>query len=1402
MTATLTINKKEIDTSVVVFNNLTVNYDGTVKSITATNLPTGITVNYTNNNQTNAGTYTVTATFVYDNDNCTVTVASKTATLTINKINPTYTVPTNLKAFVGQTLNDVTLPARFTWNDPVTTSVGSEGNNTFLVTYTPADTTNYNTINNIEVTITVTEASIYAIICANNQSTTYNALEQGPTVTVKLNDEVVTNNYTLSYAYKLTSSSAYTDGLPTNAGTYNIKITCSGSEGSNAEEVIVTFTINKAKLTVATTSVTLDYSSEVRTWAQVQQAIPTINVSGLIGTDTTTVSVIGMHNGNYKYGTVSGDYTAPTADPIFGSSYNNVIGSTYLLFISQNNTNYELNDYQIVFKYKTAKISSTFYTIEDALGATGTITFVGDSTGAQTYVATVFSSLPTSITGYSTSYTISSRTIVVPYESGSTTDKAEGVSETSGNVCSCLIVPEGITLIATGSTEIYAAAKFNSAQPHLTRTTTRGVIVNNGIIEMRTGTKLYAYGYIKGTGTIYMKSGSNLRECIRVYDFTGGTAASAIYGDVFIINSYSIHNDSCETYIYGGATMDVYLYHYVGGGGNTTAYLIGKNSTNNCLFAPSSDTESNYIVKGATSTTSLIPITSVNQGVTQKDKMDIHGSYIDKQLKVTVYVSLQTTTTKPCPIGLMDITLKSNSTLELSKNSYLFLPGSSLTIEENSTLKVTNSAVNLTFASYNDIHSQGGNQEFTTSNFSNALSSSFDSYLLCNGTLTSSGKIGGYIKTTSEHATLNINGSTTSSYICKKSTDNPRYFETSKNTSFGLLANGSINDTLITAGGTYYSILHNGKYGFYANTAKISYNTNGGSGSYSPKSITLGSSGYTISASDLPSTNPTKQYYTFSGWYADSDCTILANGYVIYSGIELYAKWTPTSYNIVYEDKYDGDFSSGNTSTSTNPTTFTYETNVPLVDPINGDYTFGGWYINSSCTNRINSITGSSLVSYLSSNSITIYALWYNAGTDRYVITFNNSNEYVTCAETDSIVDLSGYNLPDMTTKDNDYTVPLYFGGWYKGETLVASIDSTLFTYNATTGIYELELTAQWLDKNTLDVNVGTFGTIMTVYYVSGFSFTVPSLESKGIKLGSSGLVLLNWQLDDGNTYVSGDVIALTNQTQLIANIVSFVSVSIKTSDYTTVTVTLTSNTGYLVTYNAETGISSATPFNGSTKTNGSDFYITSGSKFNAKYAAKSGTGNGGTITGTTPTTALSTTDQQYTAGTSSIEITPTGSEASSCVVEGTLITMADGTKKAVEDIVAGDLLLVFNHETGEYDVSIVLFNDSEELNYYKVINLEFSNGSIVKVVSEHGFFDLDLMKYVYITEENYTLFVNHRFYAYGGEIVTLDNAYITIEETRVYSPVTAFHLNYFTEDLLSMPGGIKGLFNIFEYDQ
>lgn len=69
--ATLTINKISYDMSLVSWNySSPFTYDGNQKTIELSGLPNGVTVNqYSNNQKTNAGTYTATATFNYDSTN-------------------------------------------------------------------------------------------------------------------------------------------------------------------------------------------------------------------------------------------------------------------------------------------------------------------------------------------------------------------------------------------------------------------------------------------------------------------------------------------------------------------------------------------------------------------------------------------------------------------------------------------------------------------------------------------------------------------------------------------------------------------------------------------------------------------------------------------------------------------------------------------------------------------------------------------------------------------------------------------------------------------------------------------------------------------------------------------------------------------------------------------------------------------------------------------------------------------------------------------------------------------------------------------------------------------------------------------------------------------------------------
>ena len=69
----------------------------------------------------------------------------------ITQATPDYTVPTGLTGVKGETLNDVTLPDRFTWND--TSTVLTAGTHTYKATYTPVDTTNYKTITDIDIEV-------------------------------------------------------------------------------------------------------------------------------------------------------------------------------------------------------------------------------------------------------------------------------------------------------------------------------------------------------------------------------------------------------------------------------------------------------------------------------------------------------------------------------------------------------------------------------------------------------------------------------------------------------------------------------------------------------------------------------------------------------------------------------------------------------------------------------------------------------------------------------------------------------------------------------------------------------------------------------------------------------------------------------------------------------------------------------------------------------------------------------------------------------------------------------------------------------------------------------------------------------------------------------------------------
>lgn len=160
------------------------------------------------------------------------------------------------------------------------------------------------------------------------------------------------------------------------------------------------------------------------------------------------------------------------------------------------------------------------------------------------------------------------------------------------------------------------------------------------------------------------------------------------------------------------------------------------------------------------------------------------------------------------------------------------------------------------------------------------------------------------------------------------------------------------------------------------------------------------------------------------------------------------------------------------------------------------------------------------------------------------------------------------------------------------------------------------------------------------------------------------------------------------------------------------------------------------------------------------------------------------------------------------CVAAGTLITLADGRQVPIESLRGDEMLLVWNLYTGRFDVAPILFIEHDALATYKIINLMFSDGTTVKVIYEHAFWDFNLNKYVFLRADA-AQYVGHWFNkqtmdANGNMVwtkVQLMNVTITEEYTTAWSLVTYGHLCVYVNGMLSMPGATEGLINIFEVD-
>lgn len=922
-----------------------------------------------------------------------------------------------------------------------------------------------------------------------NLNLVYNKTEQRPTAK---SSDLEDDGSTLEVTGKQTNAGSYTANASVDAGhagDYTIK-----SGGSSS------FTIKPLGLSLNNYSIEKVYDITTRTWGSIQDYISKqLSLNGVLSGDTVSLLIKGMNDGTFGYGSDTSITGINNNDKTGITSYTNVVGSTYLVTVALTGSsaiNYTLRTgTPVIFKYKTAIVNGTYYTIEEAITkATGDITFAGDASNATSFVYSAFSNLASSINPYSNNkneYLISSRKFIVPC-STSVLEKKYSSTAKPGNVYSSVYIPEAIALNFVSSSELLADGVIGFSHPNTTITCTRGVLYNNGYISIANGCSLNAYGYVKGFGTIDLAKGSSAIDCMHTYDWPGGKAGSQMYKKVLPTNAWSVHNISCKVAIYAGAIYKAFVY------ANGTlpilglqdiyasAILIGDSQTQNCLFKITSGYAEKIATPAAITPNdkALYLVTGSNQEEGQRDSVKIYGNCEDATLNVAltalgITVNMETSTDKPATVGYMDISVEEGSKFTLTKSDYLFLPGSSLTVKKGATVTI-GSNVDVTMVTWSEIEGLSGG-------FKKHCKDKVDAKAIVNGAVIVNGSIGGIWESAEESAILNISGgqNTISTYRTMISSDDPYYIQKT------LAATGNINGTINSnfSKTVYVSVNNNGTYYWTeaTNVTEFTLNFFDGNNLLETKTmLVVDGTSYIITGNEY---KPTKKYYDFVKWTLADGTT--AVGKVLNNGesINLYANWTLHKYDVIYNITYEDceDLSTG--LINGNFDSFTYDdvvNKLSFVDAIDGTLFFDGWYIDPDCTIKLknNEITLEEWEKYGSyvEDGLTLYGKF--SKNTKYTISFVTNESSMETPNEQVVSSASEVILPDASIFATNKNFARYLQGWYTTADCQPGTEfneTTVLTGNTT-------LYAKWADKYKITFNVD--GTETSSYIMPGDSIS------------------------------------------------------------------------------------------------------------------------------------------------------------------------------------------------------------------------------------------------------------------------------------------------------------------------
>ncbi|MBP5349911.1 MAG: InlB B-repeat-containing protein [Clostridia bacterium] len=193
--------------------------------------------------------------------------------------------------------------------------------------------------------------------------------------------------------------------------------------------------------------------------------------------------------------------------------------------------------------------------------------------------------------------------------------------------------------------------------------------------------------------------------------------------------------------------------------------------------------------------------------------------------------------------------------------------------------------------------------------------------------------------------------------------------------------------------------------------------------------------------------NPSKEGYTFDGWFWDDGTwsqSFTANSLLdapLSSSMSVYAKMTPIAYTVTYET--DG-------GTHRNPGSYTIEDAVSLTDAAKAGYDFDGWY---------NGEVGVTAIQTGSKGDLTLSARWTPI---TYQVSYANTKNAENGNPDSYTIETATIALADLSA------VGYTFDGWYDGNKKVTEI--------ATGSIGDRVLSARWTPVSYNSTYSATFG--------------------------------------------------------------------------------------------------------------------------------------------------------------------------------------------------------------------------------------------------------------------------------------------------------------------------------------